>query len=59
MTRPKADNTIEIATFRGLMTAIDLHDAPEGGAEEQVNITNVVVGELIVRYGMQQVSFEN
>ncbi len=44
--------------FPGMFTNIDPRDLPDGGAEEQVNATSVRLGELSVRLGIREVTFQ-
>lgn len=44
--------------FPGLLTNVDPRDLPAGAAEEQLNATCVVIGELRVRLGVREVSFD-
>lgn len=44
--------------FSGLMTNIDQHDITDGVAQVQVNATCVAMGELRVRLGIREVTFE-
>lgn len=47
-----------VSNFPGLLTNADPRDLPAGAAEEQVNLTCVVEGELRVRQGIRPVVFE-
>jgi len=47
-----------IEDFPGLLTNADPVDYPPGGAEEQVNACSHRVGELVVRRGLAEVTFE-
>jgi hypothetical protein len=51
--------SIEMTDFPGMIDNQDRLDLPPGTADEQVNATCVTVGELQVRLGMRQVTFEN
>lgn len=51
--------SVQIEDFPGLQSGRDPLDIPEGAGEEQVNATCVVMGELQVRRGYRQVTFEN
>lgn len=44
--------------FTGLITNMDPRDLPPGAAEEQLNATCVVMGELRVRMGIREVTFD-
>ena len=56
MTDPKA--IIDLRTFNGMSLHIDPEDLGDGAAEEQVNITSDKVGQLTVRGGYREVTFE-
>jgi len=47
-----------IVDFGGMQTNIDSRDAQDGVMELQVNATCVAVGELKVRLGVREVTFE-
>lgn len=57
MDKPPA--TVTMGDFPGLMTNVDPRDLPPGAAYEQVNCCSIITGELTVRAGLRQVSFEN
>lgn len=44
--------------FPGLITDIDPRDLPAGAAEEQVNLACIRLGEMQVRGGLREVSFD-
>lgn len=44
--------------FPGLIDNIDQRDIPPGAADVQVNICCIVLGELSVRLGYREVSFD-
>ena len=44
--------------FPGILTNVDQRDAPVGAAEEQVNLTSMLIGELTSRQGIREVMFE-
>ncbi len=52
-------SSVDITDFPGLADNVDPRDLPPGAAEEQVNATAVVAGELAVRLGYRLVTFEN
>jgi len=54
---PKA--SVEAVDFPGMIDNLDRIDLPPGAADEQINATCVVVGELQVRLGYRPVVFEN
>lgn len=54
----QARTAIEMADFPGLMLSVDPRDMPDGAADEQTNLTCVVIGELTVRLGIKEVTFE-
>lgn len=57
---PKPAQPITVATdFPGMMSDVDPRDIPAGAAEEQVNICSMVPGELRVRLGLQEVTFDS
>lgn len=45
--------------FLGLMTNVDPGDISDGGAEIQLNATCVTLGELRIRLGVREVTFED
>ncbi len=47
-----------MADFPGMFTNVDPRDLPEGGAEEQLNATSMRLGELSVRLGIREVTFQ-
>lgn len=53
---PKA--SVELRDFAGMMD-VDPRDLEPGAAEVQVNACCLVMGELTVRRGYQQVQFED
>lgn len=56
---PQAARPVAISVdFPGMMTNVDPRDLPAGAAEEQVNATCVVIGELRVRLGVREVTFD-
>ncbi len=55
----KPSETVELKDFQGLQTRPDPNDIPPGAATRQVNATCIVPGQLTVRPGMKQVSFED
>lgn len=48
-----------LVDFPGLVTNVDPRDLPSGGAEEQVNLCSMVMGELRVRLGIREIIFED
>ncbi len=50
--------SVEIKDFSGLMTRADPDDLPPGAAQVQTNLTSSRPGELRVRPGLRQVSFD-
>lgn len=44
--------------FPGMNTAVDPRDQQDGAAEEQINCCSIKLGQLDVRRGMKEVSFE-
>ena len=44
--------------FPGLMDNIDPRDIPPGAADDQVNICCIVMGELSVRLGYREVTYD-
>lgn len=55
----QASSSVDIVDFPGYMQNADPRDYPQGAAELQVNATCLHVGELAVRGGMREVSFES
>jgi hypothetical protein len=53
-----AQSDVILSDFPGIFTDIDPRDLPPGAAEEQVNICSMVTGELRVRLGLQEVTFD-
>lgn len=51
--------SIVMVDFPGMIDNMDRLDIPAGAADEQINATCVVIGEMQVRLGMRQVTFEN
>ena len=49
----------EIDVWAGLNTNVDKNNGSKGETEVQINATIVIAGQLTVRPGMQQVTFEN
>lgn len=47
-----------INDFPGLIDNIDARDEPAGGADVQVNAASLKMGELQVRLGIKDVTFE-
>ena len=47
-----------VADFPGILLSFDPVNLPDGAAIEQVNCTSVKYGELIVRGGIVQISFD-
>ena len=45
--------------FPGLFDAVDAEDTPAGGAQEQVNVGVGKEGELEVRRGYREATFED
>lgn len=52
------ESNVPINDFPGLFAGTNVLDLPIGGAEEQTNVTCVVMGELQVRGGYRAVTFE-
>ena len=57
MSEPAKTN-VDLLDFPGLMD-VDPRDLEPGAAEVQVNMCSLVQGEMSVRQGYRQVSFEN
>lgn len=49
---------VEIDDFPGLAGAVDARDTPPGVADEQVNCCSIYIGELTIRQGLKEVSFD-
>lgn len=49
---------VEISDFPGLMADVDPHDLPPGASSAQVNVCSLTPGELTVRAGLREISFE-
>jgi hypothetical protein len=54
----EAKQAVESRDFPGLVTNADQHDLVAGAGGNQVNISSVVPGELLVRLGYVRVQFE-
>lgn len=54
-----APESVEIRDFLGLMTRLDPYNEPPGGARVQINLTCVTPGDLRLRAGMREVTFED
>jgi len=50
---------VVIIDFPGLLSNVDPIDFPEGGAEVQLNLASVTLGEAVVRRGLRKVDFED
>lgn len=48
-----------IADFPGLASNVDARDLGDGAAEKQLNACSIIAGELTVRLGVQEVTFED
>ena len=48
----------EIRDFGGLVNNVDPRDLEDGMAEVQINCCSILLGELTVRRGLLEVSFE-
>lgn len=55
----QAKPVVVAADFPGVLENIDARDLPAGAAEEQVNACSVLVGELTVRRGLREVTFDS
>lgn len=53
-----AKKGVEIADFPGLIIDADPNDLPVGGAVDQVNVQSSRPGQLMVRAGWLEVTFE-
>ena len=54
----EADTTLEIKDFSGMASNMDPNDLKPGVSRQQVNVNAVQRGQLEVRRGMRQVTFE-
>lgn len=54
----ESEKQLEIAEFSGLMTNMGDYVGPPGGTDVQENVTIVTEGELRIRSGTREVSFE-
>ena len=54
-----ARQEIAMTDFPGLALAADPRDIPPGSSEEQVNMACINIGELVVRRGLREVTFED
>lgn len=50
---------VVITTWEGMMSDVDPKDLPPGAAELAVNATSVAFGEMVVRHGIREVTFES
>lgn len=57
MAKP-AKEAVEINDFPGLATRIDPDDTRPGTAQDQVNLSSLVLGQLRSRPGVKVVTFE-
>jgi hypothetical protein len=57
MSQP-AKSTVELADFQGIQD-VDPRDLVPGAAEEQTNAASLILGQLTIRQGYRQVTFEN
>ena len=51
-------SSVELLDFPGVMD-VDPRDLTPGAAEEQTNACSIIQGELTVRRGYREVTFEN
>lgn len=54
-----AKPTVVIVDFPGMMNNVDPRDFPAGASEDQVNACSYKLGELTLRGGVKQVTFED
>lgn len=54
-----ARTAVEMKTFKGMMTAYDSSDLEAGVSELQVNVNGLRAGQLEVRRGLREVTFES
>lgn len=54
-----AKESVLITDFPGLVNNADKRDLPPGVAEEQTNAQSRTRGELTIRRGVREVTFEN
>lgn len=48
-----------IEDFLGLVNNVDDRSIPPGAAQTQINVTCVRMGELQVRYGVRELTFDS
>lgn len=58
MANEKPLATEEMKAFGGMATSIDARDAEAGQATLQINVTAIRPGELNIRRGLAEVSFD-
>jgi hypothetical protein len=49
---------VDVKDFAGLLTNVDPDDVPTGAAQKQVNVVCITLGELQVRGGYREVTFD-
>lgn len=54
----QARDGVRATDFPGLVNNADARDLPPGTAELQVNLLSRIMGELTVRRGVREVTFE-
>ena len=55
----KAETAVAVRNFRGMASNIDPHDVESGHAVEQVNVYSISLGELIVRAGLREITYDS
>lgn len=54
-----AESAVEIRDFRGMASNYDPNDIMPGSSQLQVNVNGLQRGQLEVRRGMREVTFED
>ncbi len=54
----EAEDGVSVDSFPGLILSADPNDIPGGAAREQVNAQSNIQGQLTVRLGYLEVSFD-
>lgn len=55
---PDQPQRVEIVDFAGMIDNVDPRDLPPGAAQLQINAVSLKMGELQVRRGLKDVTFE-
>lgn len=58
MSEPAAGGIV-LRDFPGIVNNLDPRDLPPGTAEQQVNLLSRIQGQMIVRRGLREVTFDS